>query len=166
MLSYHVIYTLRGSPGILHGHSLSHYWECIGISSSVSQYWMCHRNKASCQGMQLRMQYYLPYTTVVHFFDSIRESPRCPLSSIKHGWEPASPQDMFLQIGHNLTLFIGLACSSAYRWQVPLRLTRSRCKLIITKPKFSSFNSWWALKHDWIDSWISVTEWSQFHVVG
>ncbi len=29
MLSSHVIYMPRGSPGILHGHSLSHYWECI-----------------------------------------------------------------------------------------------------------------------------------------
>ena len=28
MLSSHVIYMLRGSPGILHGYSLSHYWEC------------------------------------------------------------------------------------------------------------------------------------------
>ncbi len=30
MLSPHVINMLRGSPGILHGHSLSHYWECGG----------------------------------------------------------------------------------------------------------------------------------------
>ncbi len=28
MLSSHVIYMLRGSPGILHGDPLSHYWEC------------------------------------------------------------------------------------------------------------------------------------------
>ncbi len=28
MLSSHVICMLRGSPGILHGHSLSHYREC------------------------------------------------------------------------------------------------------------------------------------------
>ena len=34
MLNSHVIFMLKGSPGILYGHSLSHYWECTQFASS------------------------------------------------------------------------------------------------------------------------------------
>ena len=53
MLSAHVIYILRGSPGILHGHSLSHYFVVLLHKSIEGSFLLVSKKSSSVRRFQV-----------------------------------------------------------------------------------------------------------------